>query len=250
MARHVSPLVLTGARADLVPPTSLGPISLLVVTQNSPSALRRRVATLLDGNKLLNDTLTLHVLHVDRAAEDTPNAFLNIARLFSPTATVLLFPASLSVAPPSSASALLAGSGLAFRPAPHAPFSDKPALLGSAAPGSPAPAPAYPFAALTPVLVARAHAFWCTERLFLGPSRVSDWDECLWQLWLDALGDVAVLAAPAWRAPPEAPAAAAVASHPITVSEWPSARASRQADGPASVFSRKGGDEAPAERAV
>ena len=150
-----------------------------MVTQNSPSALRRRVATLLDGNKLLNDTLTLHVLHVDRAAEDTPNAFLNIARLFSPTATVLLFPASLSVAPPSSASALLAGSGSTLRPAPHAPFSEKPALLGSAAPGSPAPAPAYPLAALTPVLVARAHAFWCTERLFLGPSRMSDWDECL-----------------------------------------------------------------------
>ena len=51
----------------------------------------------------------------------------------------------------------------------------------------------YPFHPLSPLLLARDRDFWCTERLFLQNSRVSDWDECLWQLSLETFGEIKML---------------------------------------------------------
>jgi hypothetical protein len=40
---------------------------------------------------------------------------------------------------------------------------------------------------LTPVILPRNYPLWCTERAFLA-SRTSDWDDCVWQLWLEEYG--------------------------------------------------------------
>jgi hypothetical protein len=43
------------------------------------------------------------------------------------------------------------------------------------------------------------HSVWCTERFFLSSSRHSDWEACLWQLWLDSFGDVKLLQNADWK---------------------------------------------------
>ncbi|KAF9060099.1 hypothetical protein BDP27DRAFT_1340171 [Rhodocollybia butyracea] len=43
----------------------------------------------------------------------------------------------------------------------------------------------YPPAPLSPVLTLRDNSRWCTERFTFSNSRKLNWDECLWQFWLD-----------------------------------------------------------------
>ncbi|THH14468.1 hypothetical protein EW146_g5865 [Bondarzewia mesenterica] len=174
---------------DLIPWVAYwqGPVSLLVVTHtmspsNEPSTLHQKILGVLK-NMPWNVSFSCHLMHLGPAHGDYPNAFLNIARLFAPTASVLLFPGNLSLAPPPTLYSSLVS------------LTQSPTLV-SITSGTSA---AYPFSPFSPVFLPRDHPLWCTERFFDSPSRASDWNECLWQLWLESFGNVHILSEPNWQ---------------------------------------------------
>jgi hypothetical protein len=129
--------------------------------------------------------LSLHVLYITPKSSESPNAYLNLARLFARTDHVILFPGNLSILPPSTLFEALS-SQLHDRSTGLSIISNQNDTL-------------FPFAALAPALVPKNHSTWCTERFFLSSSRDFDWDACLWQLWLDSFGDVRLLRNPDWK---------------------------------------------------
>ncbi|TFK94558.1 hypothetical protein K466DRAFT_642057 [Polyporus arcularius HHB13444] len=177
-----------------------GPVSLLVTTFAVPSsaehiALLAKLAHIQNEHPALKTRLMVHVLHLAPAAELQPNAFLNLARLLSPSPRAVLFPGNLSYAPPKtlyktllsqqpSSSSALSPSGLARK--------RKPVVLTSKDHMS------FPFAQLAPLVIARDDSTWCTERFFAGMSRAGDWEECLWQVWLANFGGVEVKQVQGW----------------------------------------------------
>ncbi|KAI8993855.1 hypothetical protein BD414DRAFT_480641 [Trametes punicea] len=175
-----------------------GPMSVLVTTSATPSSVRYeeltvKLATLQRKHPPLKQHLFVHLLHVDPADENHPNAFLNLARLLAPTPRVVLFPGNLSTVPPktlyrtllhqqpSSSSAMASQGHVRKR---------RPAVLTSRERTS------FPFAPLAPLVLARDDSTWCTERFFAQMPRVSDWEECLWQVWLGHFGDLEVRQTP------------------------------------------------------
>ncbi|KZT65940.1 hypothetical protein DAEQUDRAFT_813915 [Daedalea quercina L-15889] len=181
-----------------------GPISLLITTAVDPlsaehEALLGRLADLQQRSALLNATLSAHLVHLAPATPTNPNAFLNLARLFAQTPRVVLFPGNLSTTPPKLLySSLLAqdrGGGrasAAITPAPASPARRRPAVLTTHGQTG------FPFSPLAPVVVGRDDPLWCTERFFLPAGRAADWEECLWQIWLENFGDVDVRHTRGW----------------------------------------------------
>jgi hypothetical protein len=108
--------------------------------------------------------------------------YLNLARLFSPTLNVLLFPGNLSILPPAEIYGSFLGRS-AF---------DKPTIFTTAT------LPTFPLPPLSPVAIPSDHSMWCTERLF-STSRTADWDECLWQFWLESFGQVDLIPITGWN---------------------------------------------------
>ncbi|KAJ7287428.1 hypothetical protein C8J57DRAFT_1495873 [Mycena rebaudengoi] len=149
-----------------------GPISILVTTTTRPmSTSHQRLMQRLKTLKNLPD-LSLHLLHTANT-QHSPAAYLNMARLFAPSPTVMLFPASLVNILPAD----LYGSLTSRIPGPlHQP------LLVTSKPTS-----AFTIPALTPLVLPRNYRVWCTERSSFLASRTSDWDDCLWQLWLEGI---------------------------------------------------------------
>ncbi|OBZ67284.1 hypothetical protein A0H81_12875 [Grifola frondosa] len=179
-----------------------GPISLVVTTAATPSSdehatLLRKLSALESRSPLLHSTLSLHVLHLAPHTDENPNAFLNLARLLALTPRVALFPGNLTVAPPKT----LYHTILTQAPASPSPSSSvlhrskqrrKPAILTLRG------QTAFPFAPLAPAVLGRDDALWCTERFFPALSRAADWEECLWQIWLEHFGDVDVRQTQGW----------------------------------------------------
>lgn len=175
-----------------------GVVSLVVTTTTTPSSSERaslllKLAGFSKRDSQLNSTLSVHILHLDPNTEENPNAFLNIARLFSQTQRVALFPSSLSSTPPKAlyrtltpqmlaSAALTASAALKYRPVVFT-------VNGQTA---------FPFSSLSPVLIDRDDPVWCTERFFPALSRSADWEECLWQMWLENFGDLEVQQMRAW----------------------------------------------------
>ncbi|KAJ7178429.1 hypothetical protein C8R43DRAFT_871736, partial [Mycena crocata] len=153
-----------------------GPISLVVTTATHPGSashteLLRRLKTLKIHPSLSG--LSLHLLHVSNH-QYSPSAYLNLARLFASSPTVMLFPANLSNTLPSNLYNILTSH--------HSHHAARKPLLITDTATSPFSIPA-----LTPILLPRNYQLWCTERPFLS-SRTADWDDCLWQLWLEESG--------------------------------------------------------------
>lgn len=165
----------------------LGPISLLVTTSTPPNSLE--YSTLLSSISKLRDShnvnkaLSVHVLQLEDYAQENPNpnAYLNLARLFSRTKKVAIFPGNLSHLPPKALYKTLLTSTL-----------NKPIVLTSRT------NPNYPFSALSPLILNRDDPLWCTERFFISVSRELDWGECVWQVWLERFGDVDVKMTSEW----------------------------------------------------
>ena len=172
--------------------TMTGPISLVVLSRKPPTSnrapLRPALAHLLRHPKLNVSRLALHTLHLDPKTPDAPNVFLNLARLFAPTRTVLLVPGT--PAPPQTLPPLALTGPVIITAAPQ-----KTADKGR------------PETPLAPVLIPRDHPLWCTERFAFVPvythtsPRAADWDACLWQVKLETYG--AAIASgpilPGWR---------------------------------------------------
>ena len=166
-----------------------GSISLLITTTAAPSSVAHK--TLLNRIRNIRSHaifigLSIHILHVPPGQLKSPNMYLNLARLFALTEWTLLFPSDISVQLHPQFYAHIDSGQLA---------SEQVHLLTSKA-------PTYPFHPLSPLLLARDRDFWCTERFFLDSVRVSDWDECLWQLSLETFGEIKILDIE----PPEYPA--------------------------------------------
>jgi hypothetical protein len=126
--------------------------------------------------------VSVHVLHLAADTAESPNAFLNLARLFAQSHVLALFPGGLSVVPPK----------VFYHAAASMVNSSKPVIFTTRQ------RTVYPFASLSPMLLTRESPLWCTERFFLPTSRSMDWTECLWQLWLNSFGDVEVKPTSEW----------------------------------------------------
>jgi hypothetical protein len=169
---------------------STGPISLLVTTTNIHSSVPHQLLlkTLLNLEARLPyeifQSLDVHVLYIPPNSRDSPNAYINLARLVARTNHVLLFPGNLSMIPPPTMFAALSSQSL---------YGYSHLLIMSGQNDT-----NFPFPALAPALMPRDHSVWCTERFFLSSSRDFDWDTCLWQLWLDSFGDIRLLQVPHW----------------------------------------------------
>ncbi|KDQ53572.1 hypothetical protein JAAARDRAFT_111746, partial [Jaapia argillacea MUCL 33604] len=145
----------------------------LVLMNKHPSstlenaALSRNISKITSSNEPWRSSLSIHLLNIATNTQDHPNAYINLARLFARSSHVLLFPDDLSTLPPVSAVSLAAANSTIF-------LTSKPAH------------PGFPFLPLTPIMLHRGDNIWCTER-FLSGSRILDWEECLWQVWLQTL---------------------------------------------------------------
>jgi hypothetical protein len=126
--------------------------------------------------------VSAHLLHLAPHTPDNPNAFLNLARAFAPTTAVILFPGNLTVAPPKTFQRSLSSVHL----------FNKPVIFSTRGKN------VFPFNTLSPVLLDRDSPVWCSERFFAGGSRVADWAECLWQLWLENFGNIDVRPTTDW----------------------------------------------------
>ena len=158
------------------PETISGSVSLLITTTAAPSSLAHRMLLLKIRNIRSHAVfigLSIHILHVPSGQPKLPNMYLNLARLFAVTEWTLLYPSDISTHLHPQLYTSIVSKQLA---------SEQVHLLTSA--------PIYPFHPLTPLLLARDRDFWCTERFFLESSRVSDWDECLWQLSFETFGEI------------------------------------------------------------
>ena len=173
-----------------------------VITMRSMTVDREALLKQLSGLQKYyseNATLSVHLLQLEPHAQDNPNAFLNLARLFAQTSNVALFPGNLSLVPPKTFSRTLL-SRRTSRPVVYS-------LRGRNT---------FPFSPLSPIVLPRDDSLWCTERFFPYVSRAADWQECLWQLWLERFGDVDVRPTTDWIVDPTP--ASAVEIHFLPVS--------------------------------
>ncbi|KAH7913924.1 hypothetical protein BJ138DRAFT_1001323 [Hygrophoropsis aurantiaca] len=162
-----------------------GPISLVLVTSvQSDSAeyaqLLKRLHEI-SGMLSIPSQLSLHVLHVYSPSGSSSNTYLNIARLLSRTVQVILFPGG----PPTFQARDDQRIFLA-----HLNPKTSSSILNNELQKS------HSDKAISPVILARNHPVWCTERYFIFGSRMLDWEECLWQLQLESSGDVSVIESP------------------------------------------------------
>jgi len=158
------------------------------------------------------------MLHLDLGTPDAPNVFLNLARLFAPTQTLLLVPGTPEPPPLSS---ILSLSIAHIR---------DPVVVQAAGPGHGtgiATDKRHPAATtvLSPLLIPRDHPLWCMERFAFVPApaapRAADWDACLWQVQLETFGTAATngLTLLGWRWDIEPrPSESVLPSAPFTVS--------------------------------
>ena len=157
----------------------LGSVSLLITTTAAPSSMAHK-SLLIKIRSIRSHAvfigLSIHILHVPSGQPKSPNMYLNLARLFALTEWTLLYPSDISVRLHPQLYAKIDYPRLA---------SKQVYLLTSQA--------TYPFYPFSPLLLAKDRDFWCTERFFLGNSRVFNWDECLWQLSLETFGEVKIL---------------------------------------------------------
>ncbi|KZV66829.1 hypothetical protein PENSPDRAFT_584856 [Peniophora sp. CONT] len=167
-----------------------GAISLLVVSRTPQiSQLHDIISAFLRTSGIDTARISIHLLQLHPSTSDIPNAFLNLARLFAPTSSVILVPGTHR---PLTISSLLPNVNL-----------NTPTLVLSA--NDTYSAATERDDVLSPIFLPRAHDVWCTERFFSPASpepalsRSADWSACLWQLHLDSLGGLGIVRTPSWH---------------------------------------------------
>lgn len=158
-----------------------GPVSLLVVTTNAPNSTEYKNLLGYLTTKHASSNTCVHVLHVPLVAGGSSNAYLNMARFFARTSRVILFPDGI----PKSA---LSDRALWLDKLPV--DTRHPVLLSNATQRVFSPR------LLAPVVLPRDHPVWCTERFYMFGSRVLDWEDCLWKLWLESAGEASSITVP------------------------------------------------------
>ncbi|KAF9481530.1 hypothetical protein BDN70DRAFT_973634 [Pholiota conissans] len=158
------------------------PISVLMTTTVTPASSSH--ATLLKTLQKsisikMAQSLSVHILHLGKNEPESPNLYLNLARLFALTEWTLVFPDDLRTP------VLQVADDSVFFVQHQRDTGIYVLSLGNT--------DSYPFPALSPLLLRRNQDFWCTERIFLRTSRASDWSECLWQASLEMIGKIQIL---------------------------------------------------------
>ncbi|KAF5322041.1 hypothetical protein D9619_001890 [Psilocybe cf. subviscida] len=129
----------------------------------------------------MRSEVSLHLLHTPHHELLSPNNFLNLAKLFSQSDWVVLYPGKIRGDMPT-----------ALREAANSVNLDKETsirVLNSAS-------SVYPFPVLSPLMLPAKYDFWCPERMLAPLTRISDWNECLWQASLETLGKLEVTGRP------------------------------------------------------
>jgi len=121
--------------------------------------------------------LSVHLLRVRVQDQTSYNTYLNIARLFAWTPTVMLLPGNLTDIPLISHESLVS-QRLSSRYLPSIPARKAQSWSNFST------LPLTPFA-----IVPRDSSVWCTERFTLNHTPMMDWKLCLWQLWLHSFGE-------------------------------------------------------------
>ncbi|KLO18423.1 hypothetical protein SCHPADRAFT_955417 [Schizopora paradoxa] len=158
-----------------------GPISMVVVADSSDAIHQFQQYHF---PKSLRNRLNIHLLQIAPNTTHTPNAFLNLARMFSRTRSTLLFPGPLLQEPFHE---IYTNLTMPLHN-PHSRNGSKTAPSMVLTSRKFTPTMAKPFEKFTPLLVDVRHPVWCTERFFTAPSREADWEECLWQFWVNSYG--------------------------------------------------------------
>lgn len=130
---------------------------------------------------LSRSEVSLHISHTPHHESQSPNSFLNLAKLFSQSDWVVLYPGRIRGDLPT-----------AFREAVYSVNLEKETsihVLNSVS-------SVYPFPAFSPLMLPAKYDFWCPERMLPPFTRVSDWNECLWQASLETLGKLGVTGQP------------------------------------------------------
>ena len=156
-------------------------------------SLRSTLAKLQAKNDILRGTLSAHILHLGPNTDAQPNAFLNLARLLSPTPQVALFPGNLSHAPPINLYRTLMSQQHSSSSAMASHINKRKPIVFTVRDHT-----SFPFTPLAPLVISRDDSTWCTERFFANVSRSMDWEECLWQVWLANFGDLDVKTLQGW----------------------------------------------------
>ena len=137
---------------------------------------------------------SIHILHIGDNHIESPNLYLNLARMFASTDWILMYPGDF-------------GKPLSQKISESISREKRDAGIYIFAANS----DGYPFPALSPLLLQSKRDFWCTERHFsVGISRVSDWHECLWQVSLETTGNIDLVDVPVETAGKEEVVAAEV----------------------------------------
>lgn len=126
--------------------------------------------------RLSTPGLSLHLLHLAHQDQGSPNTFLNIARLFATTKTVLLVPADISFLP-------VIVSDVAKQ---EIRSGSLPSLITTSAANW---TTFLTLPSFSPLIIQLDNPVWCTDRFFVANTRPSDWTECLWQFWLNSFGE-------------------------------------------------------------
>ena len=135
----------------------------------------------------------MHVLRRMAHEHRSANSYLNLARLFARTRMVALFPAPpLSPIPKGLYGVAVASVGNHHNDT----TLSRPLVL---TPSRSTPRSILPFTPLSPLLVEQEYPVWCSERFFSAPSREEDWEECIWQFWLNSYGTLRALSEPNWK---------------------------------------------------
>lgn len=166
----------------------------MLVTESEPresESLMRKIKKLPN----IKAKATIHILQRMGHDHRSSNSYLNLARLFARSGVVALFPASpVSPIPRDLYSTAIAS--IAHTEDPSNTSSLSPLVLAPLKLNSKS---ILPFSPLAPMLVAQEHPVWCSERFFSAPSREEDWDECLWQFWINSYGTLRALTEPNWK---------------------------------------------------
>ncbi|KAF8516650.1 hypothetical protein JB92DRAFT_2715276, partial [Gautieria morchelliformis] len=193
-----------------------GPISLLVTHAAPPSSIAyKELFSRLVSLSQIVPNISFHIQHTPSSLRNF-NAYVNLARLFSPSSKVLLFPPSaLTVwgALPRSAAVLRNTRET------HEQFIIPMLPLGLSNISSVDMA-RDTFLPTSALLLDRDNAPWCTERFFTIGSETKDegdyqsafniemalhWRECIWNIWLRSHGKIQLLHDDGWSdsgAPP------------------------------------------------
>lgn len=164
-------------------------MSVVLVTVSAPTSIQSELSRL-EKSIQWRGRLSIHILQKLPNSSLFGNAYLNLARSFAQSRFVTLFPAPpKAYVPKGLYDGLSDKLNTSQRSKIVSPFVVSHLKHNSL----------IPFSMLSPIVIEQAHPVWCTERFFSSSYRADDWEECLWQLWLNSYGELKTFVVREWK---------------------------------------------------